>query len=246
MAGHISPLDSIAIVLVRPRVAENIGAAARVAYNMGINQLIVVSNAMPAREPMAKMATHNAAHIVDNITLFSTLEEALSEFSLVVGTTARRGRHRFVQQTVRQMVAKLVPQITNNKVAILFGPEDAGLTNDDLKFCHMTSAIPTAEFSSLNLAQAVAIHCYELHYAIIHSQEAPVPSPERATTFELESMYSHLEGSLTRINFIDEISHDHWMSNIRNLFARLKFTAKDANIIRGICKKFNKHQDNMK
>ncbi|MFT5702061.1 MAG: tRNA/rRNA methyltransferase [Desulforhopalus sp.] len=246
MAEHISPLDSITIVLVRPRVAENIGAAARVAFNMGINQLILINDTVPPREPMAKMATHKAAHLIDNLTVYPTLEEALSDFSLVVGTTARRGRHRFVQQTVREMVDKLVPQIVSNRVAILFGPEDAGLTNDDLKFCHMTSAIPTADFSSLNLAQAVAIHCYELHYAIIHSQKDLTLPPELATTFELESMYSHLEESLTKINFIDEVSHNHWMSNVRNLLARLKLTPKDANIIRGICKKFNQYQDNRK
>jgi tRNA/rRNA methyltransferase len=242
MAVHISPLDSITIVLVRPRVAENIGAAARIAYNMGINQLILVSSNKPARDPMAKMATHKAAHLIDDLRIFDTLEEALSDFSIVVGTTARRGRHRFVQQSVREMVDKLVPKITSNKVAILFGPEDAGLTNDDLKFCHMTSAIPTADFSSLNLAQAVAIHCYELHYAIIHAQKDLTPSPELATTFELESMYNHLEESLTRINFIDSISHNHWMSNVRNLLGRLQLTAKDANIVRGICKKFNQYQ----
>lgn len=241
MAELSTPLDSISIVLVRPRVAENIGAAARVAYNMGINQLILVSNDRPPREPMAKMATHKAAHLIDNLSVFPTVEEALADFTLVVGTTARRGRHRFVQQTAREMVDKLLPQLANNKIAILFGPEDAGLTNDDLKFCHMTSAIPTADFSSLNLAQAVAIHCYELHYAIIHEQKDITPSPELASTFELESMYSHLEKSLTQINFIDEISHNHWMSNIRNLLGRLRLTAKDANIIRGICKKFNIH-----
>ncbi len=242
MAEQFSPLDSIAIVLVRPRVAENIGAAARVAFNMGINQIILVSDKKPPREPMAKMATHKAAHLIDNLPLFSSVEEALADFSIVVGTTARRGRHRFVQQTAREMVEKLVPLVNNNRVAILFGPEDTGLTNDDLKFCHMTSAIPTADFSSLNLAQAVAIHCYELHYAIIHQQKDLAPSPELASTFELESMYSHLEEALTRINFMDEISHNHWMSNIRTLFGRLRLTAKDANIIRGVCKKFNLYQ----
>ena len=142
MAEHNSPLDSISIVLVRPRIAENIGAAARVAHNMGIDRLILVSDAKPAREPMAKMATHHAAHIIDNLPVFATVQEALSDSTLVVGTTARRGRHRFVQQTPREMVCKLLPDVHNNKIAILFGPEDTGLTNDDLKFCHMTSAIP--------------------------------------------------------------------------------------------------------
>lgn len=242
MAEKSSPLDSIAIVLVRPRVAENIGAAARVAFNMGFSKLLLVSDKKPEREPMAKMATHKAAHLIDNLPVYPTLEEAIADFSVVVGTTARRGRHRFVHQTAREMTEKLLPQVANNKIAILFGPEDSGLTNDDLKFCHMTSAIPTADFASLNLAQAVAIHCYELHYAFIHEQKDLSHSPELASTFELESMYSHLEEALTRINFIDEISHNHWMSNIRNLFSRLHLTAKDANIIRGVCKKFNLYQ----
>lgn len=246
MALLPSLLDSLTVILVRPRVAENIGATARIACNMGINQLILVSSTKPPREPMAKMATHKAAHLIDNLLIFPTLEEALSDFTLVVGTTARRGRHRFVQQTAREMVDKLVPQLATNKTAILFGPEDAGLTNDDLKYCHMTSAIPTADFSSLNLAQAVAIHCYELHYAIIHSQKDLTLSPELATTFELESMYRHLRESLKRIGFIDEVSHNHWISNIRNFLGRLQLTAKDANIIRGICKKFNQYQDNNK
>ena len=73
------------------------------------------------------------------------------------------------------MVDVLLPQLTNNQAAIIFGPEDTGLTNDDLKYCQMTSAIPTADFSSLNLAQAVAIHCYELHYGIIHAAKDMTP-----------------------------------------------------------------------
>jgi len=243
MSEQYSPLDSIAIVLVRPRVPENIGAAARVAFNMGISRLILVSDAKPAREPMAKMATHKAAHLIDNLAVYSTVEEALADFTVVVGTTARRGRHRFVHQTAREMVEKLTHFIKSNKIAIMFGPEDTGLTNDDLKLCHMTSAIPTAEFASLNLAQAVAIHCYELHYALIHQQKDLSYSPQLATAHELESMYGQLEKALTRINFIDDISHNHWMSNIRNLFGRLHLTAKDANIIRGVCKKFNLYQN---
>lgn len=238
-----SQLDSIAIVLVRPRVAENIGAAARIAFNMGIDQLILVSDQKPPREPMAKMATHKAAHLIDNLPVFQTLEEALENFSVVIGTTARRGRHRFVHQTPREMVQELLPQLASNRAALLFGPEDTGLTNDDLKYCQMTSAIPTAEFASLNLAQAVAIHCYELRYAIIHDPKDLAPAPELATTFELESMYSYLENALSRINFIDNINHNHWMSNIRNMFGRYHLSAKDANIIRGICKKFIQHQD---
>ena len=238
MVNNASLLSQIAIVLVRPKIPENIGAAARIAWNMGITRLILVRDSLPEREPMAKMATHKAAHLIDNIKIYPTLPEALSDFTLVIGTTARRGRQRFVEQTPRKMVEALLPQLPNNQVAIIFGPEDTGLTNDDLKYCQMASAIPTADFSSLNLAQAVAIHCYELHYGIIHASKNMTPAPQLATSFELESMYSYLEESLVAIDYVVEVSHTYWMSNIRNFFSRIMLTSKDANIIRGVSKKF--------
>lgn len=239
----VSLLSNIAIILVRPKIAENIGAAARIAFNMGVNNLIVVKDHLPPRESMAKMATHKAAHLIDNLALYPTLEQALSDFTIVVGTTARRGRHRFVQQSPREIVTKVLPLLPNNRIAILFGPEDTGLTNDDLKFCHMASAIPTAEFSSLNLAQAVAIHCYELYYGVIHAPKSMTYSPELATTHELESMYGFLENALLEIEFMEESGRSHWMANIRNFLGRHQLTSKDANIIRGICKNFLQYRD---
>jgi len=238
MVNDITLLSRIALVLVRPKIPENIGAAARIAWNMGITRLILVRDSLPEREPMAKMATHKAAHLIDNLEIYPSLPEALTDFTVVVGTTARRGRQRFVAQTPRQMVEALLPQLANNQVALLFGPEDTGLTNDDLKYCHMTSAIPTADFSSLNLAQAAAIYCYELHHGIIHAPKDMTPVPQLATSFELESMYSLLEKSLFAIDFMKKVSHTYWMGNIRNFFGRMQLTSKDANIIRGISKKF--------
>lgn len=234
-------LSKIAIVLVRPKIPENIGAAARVAWNMGINRLILVTNHLPERELMVKMATHKAAHLIDNIEVFQELPQAIAPFQVVVGTTARRGRHRFVNRSPREMVDALLPQLENNDVAILFGPEDTGLTNNDLKYCQMTSAIPTADFSSLNLAQAVAIHCYEIHHGIVHMSKDMKYSPQLASSFELESMYAYLENSLFAIDFIDKVSNIHWMCNIRQLLHRIRLTSKEANIIRGICKKFIEH-----
>ncbi len=246
MPDNNTLLSQLAIVLVRPKIPENIGAAARIAWNMGINRLVLVRDDLPAREPMAKMATHKAVHLIDQLELYRDLPEALADFNLVVGTTARRGRQRFATQTPREMVNALLPKLPSNQAAIIFGPEDTGLTNDDLKYCHMASAIPTADFSSLNLAQAVAIHCYELHYGIIHAAKDMVPSPRLATSYELESMYSYLEESLTAIDFIKKASHTYWMSNIRNLFARLTLTSRDANIIRGISKKILLQQKGLK
>jgi len=234
-------LSQLAIILVRPKYPGNIGAAARIACHMGISNLIIVSENIPEREAMARMATHKASHLIDNIKVYPTLAEAIAPYSVIVGTTARRGRQRLMEKSPREIVETIVPQLPNNRVALLFGQEDSGLTNDDLKHCQLLSAIPAADFSSLNLAQAVAIHCYELYYGIIHSQKDILPAPRLASSFELESMYSYLEESLTQIEFMGEKSHIYWMNNIRQFFAQIELSSKDSNIIRRICKKFLLH-----
>lgn len=238
MITSASLLSHLAIILVRPKYPGNIGATARIAWNMGISRLVVVGNKLPAREPMAQMATHKASHLIDNLEFYTTLKEALTPYSVIVGTTARRGRQRIIEKSPREMVETIIPQLPNNRIALIFGPEDSGLTNDDLKYCQLLSAIPTADFSSLNLAQAVAIHCYELYHGLIHSHKDMLPSPRLASSFELESMYSYLEKLLTQIEFMGEKSHIYWMNNIRQFFAQTKLSSKDTNIIRRICKKF--------
>lgn len=236
-------LSHLAIVLVRPKIPENIGAAARIAWNMGITHLIIVRDDLPDREAMVKMATHKAAHLIDNLKIYQDLGEALADFSIVVGTTARRGRQRSVEKNPRELVEILLPSLATNQVAILFGPEDTGLTNEDLKFCQMASAIPTADFSSLNLAQAVAIHCYEIYYGIIHARKDMAFAPHLATSHELQSMYAYLEESLYSIDFIDEVRHTYWMTNLRQFFSRIALTSKDANIVRTVCKKLLQFQN---
>ncbi|MBW2659025.1 MAG: TrmJ/YjtD family RNA methyltransferase [Deltaproteobacteria bacterium] len=236
-----SLLSQLAIVLVRPKYPGNIGATARIAWNMGIPNLVLVSDNLPERESMAQMATHKAAHLIDTMNVYPNLAEAVAPYSVIVGTTARRGRQRLMEKSPRELVKTIVPRLPNNRVALLFGPEDSGLTNDDLKYCHLLSAIPTADFSSLNLAQAVAIHCYELYYGVIHSQKDMLPAPRLASSFELESMYSYLEKSLTRIEFIGGKSCIYWMNNIRQFFSQIELSSKDSNIIRRICKKFLLH-----
>ena len=89
----------------------------------------------------------------------------------------------------------------------------------------------------MNLAQAVAIHCYEIYYGLVHAQKDMVLAPHLATTHELESMYSSLEESLYSIDFLNEVSHIYWMMNIRHFFSRITLTSKDANIVRTVCKK---------
>jgi tRNA/rRNA methyltransferase len=246
MSIDTSILGNIGIVLMQPKFPENIGAAARSAFNMGISRLTIVRDELPDRESMTKMATHKARHLIDNMEIHMNLEDALADFNYVIGTTARRGRQRGKNHNPRQVISKIADIVPNNKVAFLFGPEDSGLTNEELKYCHMTSSIPTADFSSLNLAQAVAIHCYEIYHGLIHDHKDTEPSPQYASTFELEGMYSHVEKALIQVNFLQEKNHTYWMNNIRQFLGKIRLSSKDSNIIRGICRQFIWYQGHTK
>jgi tRNA/rRNA methyltransferase len=239
-------LANLTVVLKGPKYAENIGAAARMCFNMGIADLILVSKEEPNYEDMAKMATHKAVHLIDRMERHNRLEDALAPFSFVVGTTARLGRKRTVERPPRDIVEEILPLLVQNKIAFLFGPEDRGLTNDDLKYCQYTSCIPTAGFASLNLAQAVAIHCYEIYYAIVERSREEPAEPGYASTFQLEGMYRHVQEALLKIDFLDERSQHYWMRNIRQFLGRVRLSSKEANIIRGICRQFLWYQATQK
>ena len=231
-------LDNVSIVLMEPKYPENIGAAARCAINMGISKLIIVRREEPDREKMLKMATHKAAHLIDSLQHFQELEQALAPFSYVVGTTARQGRKRHIENSPRFIFDSLLPMLQDNQVAVLFGPEHRGLTNEDLKYCQMTVTIPTADFSSLNLAQAVAILCYELYWTVMYSQKTTTFTPKLANNYQLQGMYEHVEEMLNRIGFLNTNDSTYWMRNIRHFLGRVGLRAKEAKIIRGFCRQF--------
>ena len=231
------PLGDTAIILVGPKFPENIGASARVASNFGIAQLIVVTDQAFDQERMLKMATHKAAHLIETMQVCRTTAEAAEPFHFIVGTTARQGRHRPQDQTPREVMAELAPVHVGNRIGLMFGPEDSGLSNEDLDLCQFASTIPTAGFSSLNLAQAVAIHCYELYTAVNSRPFAGIPKSEFANSFDLEGMYAHIEEALTEITFIHDTNQMYWMRNIRQFLGRFRLKKKEASMIRGICRK---------
>jgi tRNA/rRNA methyltransferase len=239
-------LNHIAIVLVNPKYPENIGSAARAAWNMGITRIVVVADEYPDHDRMVKLATHNAAHLIDSMKFHENLREALQDFSQVIGTTARKGRHRMPGNSPREIMDIIMPLLPKNQIAFLFGAEDRGLSNDDLKYCQLRSAIPTADFSSLNLAQAVAIHCYEIFHAVVHEQKDITPNPKLASSYEVENMYDYMKNSLHKIDFLQEKSHDYYMRNIRQFFGRLQLRSKETKLIQSVFRQFLSHVSNLK
>jgi tRNA/rRNA methyltransferase len=230
-------IANIDIVLNRPRYPENIGATARAVRNMGLGRLVVVNPENCDLPRILKMATHAASEVVDQMDRYDDLKVALSPYHYIVGTTARLGGQRQTVTSPKEMAKTLIPMTPTNRAAILFGPEDRGLSNHAIRFCHLLVNIPTAEFSSLNLAQAVMILCYEIHSA---GRTVTGPAtPRLADRHELEGMYDQLKEILIRIDFVNRENPDYWMNNLRRFFNRLPLRAKEVRIIRGICRQID-------
>lgn len=234
--------DKIAIILVEPKLPENIGAVARAMNNMDIERLIVVNPCNMDMDRVAKMATSHSMDILENMKVQNDLRATLAPFRYIAGTTARVGAMRPALTTPRELAKDLIPISKENDIAILFGPEDRGLSNDHLSLCHTIINIHTSEFSSLNLAQAVMIICYEIFQA--SSGEMALKTPRLANSFELEGMYDHLDKVLTKIGFINPQNPERWMWNIRRFLARLPLQAMEVRVIRGICRQIDWYVEN--
>ncbi|MDX1708112.1 MAG: RNA methyltransferase [Desulfobacterales bacterium] len=228
---------NVSVILCRPRYPENIGAAARAMCNMGFEHLLVVDPQDCDLTRVLKMATHAASDVIENMQVFDDLQTALEPLNYVVGTTARLGGQRQSVIAAHRLAAELAGITEKNRVGLLFGPEDRGLTNEDLRLCHRLVNIPTAEFSSLNLAQAVMIICYELHRN--RSAQSKPFIARLANRHELDGMYAQLKDVLVKISYIQPDNPDYFMNNIRQFGTRLKLRAKEVSIIRGICRQIN-------
>lgn len=230
-------LDHVSVVLVHPQIPENIGAAARAMSNMGLRRLVLVRPKNCDLCRVLKTATGAAMDVVEEMEVFEHLGEALAPYHYLAGTTARTGTLRPTLSDPRGLAQDLVTLTQNNRVAILFGPEDRGLSNEHLRYCHTIVTIPTHSFSSLNLAHAVMIVSYELFMAF--RQNPPEVEPRLANSFELEGMYGHLKEVLTKIGFLDPQNPEHWLLNIRRFLSRFPLRARDVRIIRGVCRQID-------
>lgn len=234
-------LKNISVLLNEPHYPENIGASARVVKNMGLERLVVVNPRDCDLTRVLRMATHNAEDVVADMEVYDDLRDALSAFQYVVGTSARKGSRREEIRNPREMAGSLIEISQENKVVIMFGTETSGLTNEHLRYCDALVTIPTANFSSLNLAQAVMVLAYEVFTASSESPKSFVP--RLANRHELEGMYDHLRGTLARIHFINPENPEYWMMNVRHFFSRVGLRARDVKLIRGICRQMNWYCD---
>jgi TrmH family RNA methyltransferase len=231
-------LDRVLIVLDHPQDVVNVGGVVRAMKNMGLGRLRLVrpDDFDPYR---IEGIAHRSADLVEAVRTFDTLEEAVAECVLVVGTSARARTANRNYTRPREAAAEALRRAADGDVALVFGREDRGLSNEALDLCHRIAIIPTApEYSSLNLAQAVLVLAYELFLATGEG-EAELPEGRRATRpadqQDLETMYRALTEGLTRIDFFKGTRRDAAVLRaLRTVFARAHLDRREARLVQAI------------
>ena len=226
----------IRIVLVGTTHPGNIGAAARAMKNMYLSRLYLVD---PQRFPDAEATSRasGADDVLAGASVCSSLEQALSGCSLVIGASARLRTIAWPQAGAREGARLAVDEARRGgEVALVFGREHSGLTNEELERCNYLMHIPAnPEYSSLNLAAAVQVAAYEVMMADASDDQAPTEEEEPpATADELHHFYGHLERALVDIGFLDPANPRLLMRRLRRLFNRVRLEKTEVNILRGI------------
>lgn len=230
-------LNNIRIILVSPTHPGNIGAAARAMRTMGLSDLALVN---PCKDFPSQTATAMAAgadNILKNAHICDSLDAALADSQLIIGTSARL-RNLPVEMLNPSICGTMaIEKANNHKVSILFGREHAGLTNEELNRCHYHVHIPSVEdFSSLNLAAAVQLICYEVRKASLEGENPSniQPYDTLATDQEIQLYYQRLETLLTDINFIKNTNPKKIMQRLRRLYNRTKIEKTEIDLLLGI------------
>ncbi|MEM9620446.1 MAG: RNA methyltransferase [Pseudomonadota bacterium] len=228
--------EFIRIVLVEPSHPGNIGGAARAMKTMGLQELVLVN---PKRfpDPQADWRAAGALDVLDAARVVDSVDEAIADCHWVVGTSTRTRRIPWPVTDARGTAEQIHAQPAESRVAILFGREDNGLTNEELQRCNHHLQIPAAPaYSSLNLAMAVQVVCYEIFQQRQTTADATNWDRRMATAAELEGMVTHMEAALVDTGFLQADNPGQTMRRLRRLFTRVQMDETEVQIFRGICK----------
>jgi tRNA/rRNA methyltransferase len=230
----VNKLDRIRIVLCRTSHPGNIGSAARAMKTMGLSRLYLVKPRLFPHAESYALAS-GATDVLENLNICDTLEEALTGCTLAIGLTARQRELSHQAVTPREAAAEALQIADEHEVALVFGGETNGLSNEELIRCQLLAHIPAnPEYSSLNLAAAVQVLAYELRMSSALMPRKAAKPVEMATHDEAEGFYSHLEQTLIDIGFLDPAQPKRLMLRLRRLFTRAGLQKEEVNILRGI------------
>jgi len=231
-------LSNIKIVLVETSHPGNIGAVARAMKNMSLSELVLVApKIFPSADATSRAS--GADDVLASAVLCDTLQEAIADCQIIIGASARSRTVSVPEESPRICAERLTVDAQNQKIAILFGRENSGLKNHELDLCQTLLTIPSnAEYSSLNIAAAVQVVCYELLVASrLDAKKAEKLEVPLASSAQMESFYQHLYQALNEIGFINPDKSTSIMRRLRRVYHRAKLDTKELDILRGILKK---------
>ncbi len=220
-------LAPLRIVLVRPKDPANVGSSARAIKNFGLSELYLVAPQRPLNRHAYALASH-AGDVLDGAVMCDTVADALNGCTFVLGTTARP-RDSDMRVYIPREAAET---LSREGVAVLFGPEDYGLSNEDLRHCQGYIQIPTAEYASLNLAQAVQLVAYE--WFVASAQQSQTVKREVAPRERLEGLYTHLLDTLHTIGYTDAQREESADAMFRAIFDRAELNEREVAALRGV------------
>jgi tRNA/rRNA methyltransferase len=234
--GRAAVLDNVRVVLVGPLYGGNIGSVCRAMDNMGFCDLVLVSPRKTVDWDEARMMACHATDILDSRSTVVSMAEAVSDCAFVFGTTCRSGLYRQHVKSPREWAGKAMEGAHAGRIALVFGREDNGLSNEELALCTHLIRIPTATRNlSLNVAQAAAICLYELFVGSGEYEPPREKSPEAASELR-ERMFTMWRKALLDIGFMEEDKADHMMLALRRILARGPLTEDDVRILMGMAK----------
>jgi TrmH family RNA methyltransferase len=227
-------LANIRIVLTRTSHPGNIGASARAMKTMGLSRLVLVDPAIFPNSQADAMAS-GAADLLTRAQISPSLEGALADSVLALGVSARRRDIVAETLTPPEAAVRLLTEAQAGPVALVFGSETSGLSNEELSLCQgLVTIAANPEYSSLNLAAAVQVLSYEIRRAWMQQPSWPHAEIDAATLGDVERFYGHLEAALTELEFLNPGSPGKLMLKLRRLFARTRLALEEVNILRGI------------
>lgn len=245
-------LDNIRIVLVNTSHQGNIGSAARAMKTMGLSDLVLV-DPVEAPQSHASALAAGATDILAKARTVNTLQEAIADCQLVLATSARSRTLDWPMLSPREAGQQAIKEASTSKVALVFGRENSGLSNEELQLSQFHVHIPAnPDYSSLNLAMAVQTLSYEMRFAWLQSIESIAGEPVAAgptsaypNAADLERFYVHLQQSLTDSGFIVRQHPGQVMNKLRRLFNRARPEENELNILRGILSTYDKRHQHM-
>ncbi len=233
-------MDNLSIILCRTKYSENIGSVARACINMGCKNLILVSPRELDMNRALPLATPKGKGVLERAEVVSSLEVAVGDFNKVYGTTARTGGWRKRVLLPSQAAEIISSDIrAGRRVALVFGPEDTGLLNEEIEMCGQLITIPTAEDAwSLNISQAVLIILYECFNRLFHCSRRNLEKDitQYATHRELQLLFERAKEVLLAIDFLLPQNPDYFMLPLKRFVHRINLKKNEYNLLMGICR----------